>query len=71
MVFVFPWPLKEFLQVIELFERYQTLGDEVAFLVMSCNLQRLLVLIFVNRCVLEDINRNHEVQYLLIIVKNS
>ena len=69
MGFYVPWPLKVVLQVIEHFERYHTLGYEVAFLVISYGLQRLIVLIFVNRCILEEINISHEVQYLLIILK--
>ena len=69
--FVVPWPMKAVLQVIEFLERYHTLGDEVAFLAISSNLQRLLVLIFINRCIIEDNNIGHEMQYLLIIIKNT
>lgn len=42
-----------------------------SFLVISWGLQTLLVLIFVNHCVFEDINVGYEVQYLLITIKNT
>ena len=69
--FSVPWPLKAVLQIIYLFQRYHTLGDEVPFLIISPNLQRLLVHIFVNPYVFEDIRVGHEMKYLLIIVKNT
>ena len=36
MGFAIPWPLKAVFHVIELLERYHTLGDEVSFFVINC-----------------------------------